>query len=349
MVGVPGSTRQFGRRLIVTVDDVDVCDYDDSRGTGAAAGLDCAFNVTMHTRLEAQPASVTVYGLNKSTRDALDRRRDEALETAYRERTARKLGRVKITAGRPDAFGLLADHEIMDIRHHREGGDWRTEISALDGRIQWRSGFVTESTSGGVDLSTVEQIINAAVPILEGKAPPDVFQAAFPELLSMTGVGGYEQGLVMFGPSIDENQNLEQLLGLRGFWNKGQFTYIRADLPGLDLALVLVEGTNVLEIQSESRGYVRITCLMDYRVEPGRQIVLLKTDGTFYGGAPTYRVEQVEHQGSVWDTSWESTAVLRPSRDVKAEALAAAAAKQAAFLKVLAAPFEDVDLDNPFG
>lgn len=333
----------------MTVDDVDVCDYDDSRGTGASAGLDSAFHVTMHTRLEAQPASVTVYGLNKNTRDALDRRRDEALETSYRERTFRKLGRLKITAGRPDAFGVIADHEIMDVRHHRDGGDWRTEITALDGRIQWRAGFVTETSSGGVDLSTVEALINTAIPILEGKAPPDVFQAAFPELLSKTGVGGYEQGFVMFGPSIDENQNLEQLLGLRGFWNKGQFVYIRADLPGLDVALVLVEGTTVLEAQSESRGYVRVTSLMDYRIEPGRQIVLLRADGSFYGGAPTYRVEQVEHQGSVWDSSWESTAVLRPSRDVKAEALAAAAAKQAAFVKVLEAPFADVDLDNPFG
>lgn len=344
MVAIPGPQRQFGRRLNVEMDGIVICDYDDSRGTGARAGLDCAFQVTKHTRLEAQPATVTVYGLARDTRDALDRRRDEALETAYKERTARKLGRVRIFAGRPDAFGLMADHEVMDIRHHRDGADWRTEITALDGRIQWRAGFVSETASGDVDLSTVEEIINAAIPILEGKAPPDVFQAAFPELLSKSGVGGYEQGLVMFGPSIDENENLLQLLGLRGFWNNGQLTYIRADLPGLDLALELVEGATVLEAQSESRGFVRVTALMDHRIEPGRQIVLKREDGSIYAGAPTYRVEQVEHQGSVWDVDWTSQAILRPSRDAKAEAAAALAKAQAAaqkaFLEALNAPLE---------
>ncbi len=326
------------------IDGETVCDYDDSRGLGARAGLDSSFQITKHTRLEAQPASVTVYGLNREVRDALDRKRDEALDTAYKERTARKLGRLRITAGRPDAYGLLADHEIMDIRHHREGGDWRTEITALDGRIQWRAGFVTETASGNVDLSTVEQLMNLAVPILEGKSPPEVFQAAFPELLQKTGVGGYEQGFVMFGPSLDENENLQQLLGLKGFWNNGQFIHIRADTPGLDIALEVKLGTNVLEAQSESRGFVRLTALMDYRIEPGRQVVLLREDGSTYGTAPTYRVDQVEHSGSVWDTDWTSQAVLRPSRDAKAEAAAANAAAQKAaqqaFLEALNAPLD---------
>jgi len=313
MVGVPGMTRQWGRYLTVLLDDLPVCDYDDSRGTGALAGLDCSFRVTKHTRLEAQPASVTVYGLNKDTRDALDRRRDEALDTAYKTRTIRKLGRLTIAAGRPGAFGLLADHEIMDIRHTREGADWRTEITAQDGRIQWRSGFVSESASGDTDLSTVEQILAAAVPILEGKSPPEVFAAAFPELLQTTGVGGYEQGFVMFGPSLDENENLCKLLGLREFWNNGQLMYVRADLPGLDLAVVLVEGATLLDAQTESRGFVRITAMLDHRIEPGRQIILQRADGTKYGGSPTYRVDQVEHSGSVWQPEWYTTAVLRPT------------------------------------
>ncbi len=337
---ISGSSVQWGRRLLVELDGVIVCDYDDSRGAGALAGLDCSFAVTKHTRLEAQPATVTVYGLNKETRDALDRRRDEALDTAYRTRSARRMGRVRVTAGRPTANGLLADHEVMDVRHHRDGADWRTEITAEDGRIQWRSAFVSESASGNVDLSTIEQVIAAAVPVLEGKSPPDVFQAAFPELLSRTGVGGYEQGFVMFGPSIDQNQDLLSLLGLRAFWNNGQLTYVRADQPLLDEALELVEGATVLDAQSESRGFVRITCLLDHRIEPGRQVVLLREDGTPYGGAPTYRVEQVEHTGSVWATEWHSVAVLRPTRSLAGEAAAANAAAQAAFLEALAAPLE---------
>lgn len=322
------------------MDDVQICDYDDSRGIGASAGLDCAFGVTKHTRLEAQPARVTIYGLAADVRHALDRRRDEAMDTAYRERSIRKIGRVKIQAGRPEEFGPLADHEIMDIRHHRDGGDWRTEITAQDGRIAWRTGFVSETASGNVDLSTQEAIINAAIPILEGKAPADVFQAAFPELLSKTGVGGHEQGFVMFGASIDENENLLQLLGLRAFWNNGQLVYIPADQPGFDFAVELVEGQTVLEAQSEARGYVRVTCLMDHRIEPGRQVVLRREDGTLYAGAPTYRVEQVEHSGATFSAEWQTVAVLRPTRSLAAELAAQKAAAHAEYLAALAAPLE---------
>lgn len=312
-MGAPGLTRQWGRYLTVLLDDLPVCDYDDSRGTGALAGLDCSFRVTKHTRLEAQPATVTVYGINKETRDAMDRRRDEAIDTAYKKRSAIKLGRIIIAAGRPGAFGIIANHELLDIRHSRDGADWRTEITAQDGRIQWRSGFVSESASGNVDLSTVEQVLAAAVPVLEGMSPPDVFSAAFPELLQTTGVGGYEQGFVMFGPSLDENENLMQLLGLRAFWNNGQLVYVRADLPGLDLAVVLEEGATLLDAQTESRGFVRVTAMLDHRIEPGRQIILKREDGTIYGGSPTYRVEQVEHSGSVWQQEWYSVAILRPT------------------------------------
>lgn len=339
-------TQQFGRRLVAKVDDVVVCDFDDSRGSGSLAGLDASFVVTQHTRLEAQPMQLTVYGLSRETRDALDRRRDDALETAYRERSIRRMGRVTIEAGRPDTYGLLANHDVMDIRHHREGADWRTEITAQDGRIQWRSAFVAESTSGGVDLSTVEQIVAAAVPVLEGKSPPEVFQAAFPDLLQRTGVGGYEQGFVMFGPSLDENENQLNLLGLKGFWNKGQLIQIRADLPGLDQALVLVEGATVLEAQTEARGYVRVTALLDHRIEPGRQVILLRADGSVYGGAPTYRVEQVEHTGSSWAETWQSEVVLRPSRDLTGEAAAAKLKAKAEYLEALAAPFADVVVDE---
>ena len=256
---------------------------------------------------------MTVYGINKETRDAMDRRRDEAIDTAYKKRSAIRLGRITIAAGRPGAFGIIANHDLLDIRHSRDGADWRTEITAQDGRIQWRSGFVSESASGNVDLSTVEQVLAAAVPVLEGKAPPEVFAAAFPELLQTTGVGGYEQGFVMFGPSLDENENLYRLLGLRPFWNNGQLVYVRADLPGLDLAVVLEEGATLLDAQTESRGFVRITSMLDHRIEPGRQIILKREDGTFYGGSPTYRVDQVEHSGSVWQAEWLTTAVLRPT------------------------------------
>ena len=73
------------------------------------------------------------------------------------------------------------------------------------------------------------------------------------------------------------------------------------------------EGATLLDAQTESRGFVRVTAMLDHRIEPGRQIILKREDGTFYGGSPTYRVEQVEHSGSVWQQEWYSVAILRPT------------------------------------
>ncbi len=317
------TTAQWGRRLRVTLtmggedEDLVVADYDDSRaesGGAAALGLDATFAVTRHTLIEPQPLKVQVWGLSRERRDRLTRQVNEALERAYRTRSARRIGRIAVEAGRPGgAYGLLLSAEVMECKHHRDGADWRTEITAQDGRIAWKSGFVSESATGNTDLRTVEGLLSAAIPVLDGQEPSEAFKAAFPELLQRKGYDGPEQGFVMFGPWAKTNEDVKKLLNLREFWNSGRLITIGANELALDEAVVLVYGKTLLRADKVARGYVEAEALLDPRLEPGRQVRLEREDGTQYGLSTTYRVDQVEHRGSTWATEWTSAVVLRPT------------------------------------
>lgn len=298
-------------------DDVVLVDYDDSRaaaGGAASLGLDASFAVTRHTLIEPQPMKLQVWGLSRERRERITRQANEALERAYRERSLRQIGRVSVSAGRPGgAYGLLLSAEILEVRHHRDGPDWRTEIAAQDGRIAWKSGFVSESATGNTDLLTIEEILRAAIPILEGEEPADAFKAAAPELLQRKGYDGPEQSFVAFGPWAASNEDILKVLGLRSFWNSGRLITVRADELALAEAVVLVEGRTLLRADPVARGYVEADALLDYRLEPGRQVLLQREDGSQVGLSATYRVDQVEHRGSTWATDWTSAMVLRPT------------------------------------
>lgn len=317
------STVQWGRRLRVTLtmggedEDLVVCDYDDSRaeaGGAASSGLDASFAVTRHTLIEPQPLKVQVWGLSRERRERLTRQANEALERAYRTRSVRRIGRVAVEAGRPGgSFGLLLSAEAMEVRHHREGADWRTEITAQDGRLAWKSGFVSESATGNTDLLTIEEILRAAIPVLEGEEPADAFRAAAPELLQRKGYDGPSEGFVAFGPWAASNEDILQVLGLRSFWNSGRLITVGANELALTEAIELVYGSTLLRADTVARGYVEADALLDHRLEPGRQVILRREDGTQYGLSATYRIDQVEHRGSSWSQEWMSAMVLRPT------------------------------------
>lgn len=298
-------------------EDVVLVDYDDSRATsgGAASlGLDASFAVSRHTLIEPQPLTLQVWGLSRERRERITRQANEALERAYRERSLRQIGRVAVEAGRPGgAFGLLLSAEIMEVKHRREGADWRTEIKAQDGRIAWKSGFVSESATGNTDLLTIEEILRAAIPVLEGEEPADALKAAAPELLQRKGYDGPAQGFVAFGPWAASNEDVLKTLGLRSFWNSGRLITVGASELALDEAVVLVEGRTLLRADTVARGYVEADALLDYRLEPGRQVLLQRQDGSQVGLSATYRIDQVEHRGSTWSTEWTSALSLRPT------------------------------------
>lgn len=311
-----------GRRVIVTLaspaageapgQELVVVNYDPARSL-RQRGLDCAFTGRFHLELAPQPFTFTTWGLALDRRDRISRMVEEAQEQSFRQRTFLRAGRLKVAAGRPDAFGPICDSVVTDVVHEKDGADWRTTFTAIDGRLEWEQGFVNESAVADQDLSTVRSILEASDKVLAGAEPEAAFRAAFPELLQRTGPAGKNAtGLYMFGPSRDLNKQYLDRLGLKMFWNAGKLRCIKADGYTTDPAVVLQDGRTLLWASKSGRGFYKFRALLDHRLMPGRQVHLRDVAGKPLGAA-AYRVEEATMTGSTFDQTYYVQGVLRPS------------------------------------
>jgi len=144
------STVLWGRRVRVTLDDGDsgvlIADHYPDRDDGLHVSVETELTLT----LTPQPCRVVVWGLSAERRALLTAKQKTALNTAWLTRKTRNIGRIRVEAGRLGAFGVTFVGVLMKIEHARDGADWRTTITAQDGRLEWANARVTESIAPGV-------------------------------------------------------------------------------------------------------------------------------------------------------------------------------------------------------
>jgi hypothetical protein len=330
---VSGDVIQYGRRVRITLDaggrSVLVTDSEPDEDRGLRA----TFRVERHLKLEPVRASCTLWGMAKERREDLTRICDEALETAWRTRTARKVGRVRIEAGRPGAFGQLFVGEIQEVKHERDGATWRTDLTALDGRLEWEEARVSESIAPGIDLSTLQDVLKASEDVILGKQPFDAFAERFQELAAVKGVSGYEQGFALMGPSRDVNASITDLLGADMWWVDGEQKLLPKGRTLSDPAIVLVRGETLLSETRVARGYSDALTWLDPRFAVGLQVQLREKDGRPIR-ALAHRVEAATFDASTWERAWYARLRLRPS------ALDSGAAQPVSFAGALEAVLE---------
>lgn len=310
-----GEVVQWGRRVRVTLETGGVAVLvADARPDAPPAeqGLRCSFSISKHLLLQPQKARLTVWGMSRERRDDLTRVLDESLALAWKTRSARNVGRLKIEAGRPGSFGPLFVGLIMTISHHREGAGWRTEIEAQDGRLEWKNAFVSQSVLPDVDLSTIQDVLAAAEQVQLGKEPLAAFAERFGDLVQLKGKAGYEQGFALLGPSKDANQAILDLLGLDAFWADGELKYVPRGRTTNDPAVMLVREETLLSETRVERGYSDVMAFLDPLLQPGRQVQLREQDGRPIR-ALAHRIESLQADGSTWDRAWYSKMRLRPS------------------------------------
>jgi len=308
----PSSLLQWGRRVRVTLDDgetgVVIADHWPDRDDA----LHVSAEIELNTQLAPQPCRVDVWGLSAERRALLTAKQKQAMETAWSTRKTRKIGRLRVEAGRVGAFGVVFVGAIMRIEHNPDGADWRTTITAQDGRLEWANARVSESVAPGVDLADFEAVLRASEESLLGKEPFEAFAGQFQGLLEQKSLGGYEQGFALMGSSIEQNQRLCDALHLEPFWLHGRFMYVPRGRSTRDRAQVLVRGDTLLHETEVERGYRHATALLDHRTTPGRQILLTEADGKPIG-ARAHRADSVKRVFSTWDTAWYDSLVLRPT------------------------------------
>lgn len=303
---------QWGRRVRVTLDDgesgVLVADHFPDRDEGLHVSVECELNTT----LAPQPCRLDVWGLSAERRTLLTAKQRQAMNTAWETRTVRRIGRLRIEAGRVGAFGVTFTGMIMRIEHQRDGADWRTTITAQDGRLEWANARVQETIVPGIELADFERTLRASEQALLGKEPFEAFAAQFAGIAEVKSATGYEQGFALMGNSIETNVRLCDALHLEPFWTNGRFIYVPRGRSTRDPAVQLVRGATLRHEAEVERGYRNALALLDHRLMPGRQVQLVEEDGAPIG-ARAYRVESIRRRFSTWDAAWEDQLALRPT------------------------------------
>lgn len=339
--------QSFGRRVRITVGNLIVTDIDPAAPLlSERRSLDCTFSTEAHTKLEPLATEVTIFGLNKVTRDALLQQQKTAASQAWQEYQKVLTGavlvepeqavqvqqqlsfqglQVRIEAGYVGDWGLIANATTMPdgVKHKWTGGGWVTTIKAQDGRYPWQNGFVNEPVAPGVTLRDMDLITQLSEGFLDGTLAADVIQQKVPELLVRKDFAGYINGGILSGQSRNIRDEIAKALGLTAFFDRGQLVYLDLNAVTQAQAVELVEKGpagavpqptpgGLLEWEEQSRGYVTARCLLNHNLTAGRQVVMRDRFGEPIG-AGVFRVDHVRHVGSAIEATYNSEALLRPT------------------------------------
>lgn len=337
----------FGRRVRITVGNIVVTDVDPAAPEESVRrSLDCAFSTESHTKLEPLTTEVTIFGLNKETRDSLLAQQKAAASQSWSEyqkvlnssiliepesavQVQQQLVfqglQVRIEAGYEGDFGLIANATALPngISHRYEGAGWVTTIKAQDGRYPWQNAFVSESVAPGVQLRDWDLITALSEGFLEGDIGGETIQSQTPELLVRKDFAGYANGGVLAGQGRDIHTEISNALGLTLFFDRGQRVYLSLNaVTQAEAVLLQAKGPagdvpipspgGLLEWEEQSRGYVTARCLLNYNLTAGRQVIM-QDENAVPIGEGIFRVDHVRHAGSSFEASYYSEVLLRPT------------------------------------
>lgn len=289
---------------------------------GADSGLEVDFEVALHVQQEPQSSRLTVKGIAKERAKAIQTAFRQARALSFQQRTQLRAGRLEVTAGYEKNYGVLFNHDILNVQIDERGDSITFECQ--DGRVAWENSFIGASLPGGTPLSIVQDIVQAS--LTAGATPDADFKAAFAkgladyQIASGNVQGNAELGLLFLGQTKEAQKPLNDMLGLKQFWQNGYPVTISANAATLDTAVILggPGGYGLLDARTidadglRGPGWVQIETLLISQLIPGRQIILQESTGApRYGGL--FRVDNVVHKGERSGKSWNSTCMLRPT------------------------------------
>lgn len=331
----------------MTIGNILVADIDPRMPEASARhSLDVSFETEGHTLLSPLATKVTVIGLNRVTRAMLTTQQQAAKKVAWEEYQKVLTGALAVTeeemifqvqqklvfsglqvlveAGYQDDFAVIANAQAMpDGIKHDTSGVPTTTIEAQDGRYPWQNGFVSQEMAPGVtymDWALVEQLSEG---VLDGTLAVATVAAAAPDLLARKNFAGYLNGRVLQGDASARVTEIAETLGLRPFFARGERVWIDPRAYALGEAVVLkligkpIAGVEtpapggLLSYAEQDRGFLSVRCLLNHRIIPGRQVMVLDELGVPVG-AGTFRCDYVKHTGSTFGQEFNTEAILRP-------------------------------------
>jgi len=265
--------------------------YDNSAGNGYRI----TFEVKRKLSKFPDPATITVYNINATTRQNFT------------------LGaRVVLSAGWQGSSEVIYVGTLVDVRPMRDGPNWAVSIITSDGDKAFQS-FVNHSFAKGVPLSIVVAKIAAAM----GVAVP---QSAQPLLAGKVTTGA----LVQSGRAQLSLQTLLDPFDLHYSLQDGGLLILEGNMPTAETAVLLSASTGLIgsperiaskkkHVKGAPKGKavtyatrVRVTALIQSAITPGRKLQL---DSEILQGL--YRIDEVVYKGDTHGSDWYAQAICR--------------------------------------
>lgn len=313
---------QFGRSCRIVVNDIEVArpgrtlaeiealPVQGGFPEAADTGLDVAFVVTRHNRIEPNTTEVTIYNLSEAHRNELRSTFDALYELGFEERVVAPGGRVRVEAGYGGVVEVLAEADIVDLDEDYDGTTWALTITAQDGYVPWRYGFVSESIAPGVDASVLWNLMLSSWNASMGAEAEAAFMAALPDFQAKVVQGG----MVLHGETREVVPEILESMKLKLSFQDGEIVLLPFEGATLDEAVELNPDTGLLgRPRFKRNGMATASALLNPKLRPGRQVRLAKADRSVWG-VGTYRIDWCEHRGTLPDGDWISTVELRPTK-----------------------------------
>jgi hypothetical protein len=260
-------TGLFGRRVVVTVDRIEIAD------------LSCSFRIEKSLKIEPNVCEVAIFNLNPDHRAALE-------ELRPKEQTPTRGIPCKIEAGYGDDLSLLWLGDLRNVESKSDGPDWVTNLASGDGEKAFQNSRVNISYGPKTPLETALRAMVRALGVGEGNLAKVVAK------LRQAGSATLPQGATFSGQTVKLLDDFARSADLEFSIQDGVLQFLDRGKALSTKAIELTPETGLVGSPTvDNEGLLKARMLMIPDVRPGSLLVVKsqRVEGN-------YRVEK-----AVWD------------------------------------------------
>lgn len=241
--------------------------------------LRVSFEIKRTSRSKPNPAEIVVYGLSKTTREAISQR----------------LTPVRLVAGYSGTAGQIFSGQIDSVEHGKDGATIMSTIHASDGRAAWQSYAAAKGWRSGTPWSEVVRELATSMGLA---VPPSALAAVTGSARGTYAVQGY---------AWREMDLLIATLGLQWSIQDSALQVVQADKSTQESVVLLTPDSGLVGVPRftdpkisrvgktrtlRRRSAVEIDSLLMPEFKPGRY---LRIQSAVMTG--DYRIDSVTHKG----------------------------------------------------
>ncbi|MGE4515214.1 MAG: hypothetical protein AB7E26_15585 [Chryseobacterium sp.] len=228
------------------------------------------FSITRNTLASLNSARITIYNLGPNTRNRI-----------YRDRFATiEVWPVTLFSGYGNRLHSVFVGEIFEAYSYKQGKDWITELSCLDGINAIQNGVISTTITKGVDFKKIiKRIIDTMPGITAG-------------ILGSPADGVAERGISLIGSSAD---SINEIVKGRYFIDKQKLHILSTNevLPG---DIIFLDPSSLLSTPRRRESFVDVSTLFEPQIEVASQYLIESIEPVYNG---IYKVVGFNHDVTI--------------------------------------------------